>query len=184
MISNEVLKKLKEQDWDTIVPNLLIHAHNKIKGKNLAGYFTSGDFISEVYEKVYIGERKWDPEKDPDLLKYLKSAIDSLIYDATKLKDSKLLQLDLNKHDVSDSEDLFDKQDDKEINENIYENIIDEIKGDDDLELLFMCITEYGKTKPEEIKEELGWEKDKINNVKKRLKRLSLKIRNSYSIEK
>jgi len=184
MISNEVFKKLKEQDWDTIVPNLLIHAHNKIKGKNLPGYFTSGDFIGEVYEKVYIGERKWDPEKDPDLLKYLKSAIDSLIYDATKLKDSKLLQLDLIKHDVSDGEDLFELQVSKEIYENIYDNIIEEIKGDDDLELLFMFATENGNSKPGEIKKELGWDKDKTNNVKKRLKRLVMRIKNASTIEK
>lgn len=172
MISEENLRLLADFNWDTAIPNLILHAHMRLRGKTVPDFFTADDFVTEAYVRIYNGERNWDPIKDPDLLKYLKSVIDSLISAAINSKDNNLSELDLTTTDQKSEEDILESLIATELHDCINETIQD----DEELLILYVCITEYGKTKPQDIAEELQWDVDKVYNVKKRLKRTILKI--------
>ena len=172
MVSDEVLRLLVNHDWETTISNLLLHTIGRLKGKTVPGSFTADDFVQDAYERVHIGERNWNPKKNPDLCKYLASVIDSLITAAIKSKYNKLSQIDLTVYDPEVSDNIFD---DVEASE-LYDSIIEAIKDDDDLQMLFCCMTDYGKVKPQDIAEELQWDVKKVNNLKKKLKRIVFKI--------
>lgn len=178
MINDEILGLLVKHDWQTTIPNLVLHALGRMKGKTVPGSFSADDFVQESYIRVHIGERNWDPEKDPDLCKYLESVIDSLISASIKSKHNNLSEIDLNTFDPKDSDDIFDEL----VASELYENIVEKINDDIDLQMLFCCITDFGKTKPKEIADELQWEISKVNNLKKKLKRVVFKIMESTTI--
>jgi len=52
---------------------------------------TIASIVSLAFEKLYSGDRKWEPQKDPDLKKYLMGVIDSLLYHLSTSKDNTLL---------------------------------------------------------------------------------------------
>jgi hypothetical protein len=52
---------------------------------------TIDSIVSLAFEKLYSGEREWEPQKDPDLKKYLMDVIDSLLYHLSTSKDNTLL---------------------------------------------------------------------------------------------
>jgi DNA-directed RNA polymerase specialized sigma24 family protein len=169
MINDEIRKKLNEQDWGIIIPNLLIYTQYKLRNKTVSGSDTADDFVQEAYMRVYQGERKWDPQKNPDLIEYLKhSVIDSLISASIKSKHNKLSEIDLERDDYTDNVNALDNI----IASEIYDSIQEKIRYDEDLQLLFTCIVDYNIVKPKDIAKELGWEISEVNNAKKRLKRL------------
>jgi len=57
----------------------------------LPGGETVDSIVSLAFEKVLTGERNWDPEKDPDLKKYLMNVIDSLLSHLATSKDNTIL---------------------------------------------------------------------------------------------
>lgn len=172
MISDKTLSLLVTQDWDAIIPNLFIHTIGRLKGKTVPGCFTADDYIQEAYERVHMGERNWDPNNDPDLTKYLTSVIDSLISASIKSKYNNLTEIDLTVFDPKSPENILDDL----ISIEYYSCVIEKIKNDEDLQMLFCCMIDYGKTKPQEIAAELDWDVPKVNNLKKRLKRVITKV--------
>lgn len=52
---------------------------------------TIDSIVSLAFEKLYSGEREWEPQKDPDLKKYLMDVIDSLLFHLSTGKDNTLL---------------------------------------------------------------------------------------------
>lgn len=174
MPSDDIIEALEKQDWDTILPNLVIHERGRLLGKTVPSHFGPGDFVQEAYKRLYNGKRNWNPKKDPDLLKYLNSVIDSLISAAIKSNDNKIDELDLNDLEVASNEDLYENV----IGAELYDRIFDELRKEptSDLEMLFVCLVDYRITKPQEIEKELQWDIIKINNLKKKLRRRILSI--------
>jgi len=52
---------------------------------------TIDSIVSLAFEKLYSGEREWEPQKDPNLKKYLMDVLDSLLYHLSTSKDNTLL---------------------------------------------------------------------------------------------
>lgn len=172
MISDETLSLLVNNDWETTIPNLFLHTLGRLKGKTVPGCFTADDYIQEAYERVHNGERNWNPNQDPDLTKYLASVIDSLISASIKSKYNNLTEIDLTVFDPQSGENILNDL----ITTEYYDCIQDKIKDDEDLQMIFCCMVDYGKTKPKEIAEELNWDISKVNNLKKRVKRIITKV--------
>lgn len=92
-IPENVLELLTAFPWEEKIPRLLYYASHKAKKKRwrsvFDGYLPEGkeiqDVVSHAIEKVFSGERKWNPDEQPDLFHYLKSIIDS---DLNHLADS------------------------------------------------------------------------------------------------
>jgi len=87
LVKPEILKKLKESDWSDILPRLVLYAEFKVrrlywrtKEKNtLPDGSTAEDLAHQAIELVFSGDRRWAPDKNPDILLYLKSVVDSLV---------------------------------------------------------------------------------------------------------
>jgi len=77
-----------EADWEAIGKALTAHAIRQA-GKylwrsktphDLAKGFSPEEVAQEAIRRVWDFERRWNPEKNPDLLEYLKSVVDSIIW--------------------------------------------------------------------------------------------------------
>lgn len=85
VVSSTVQKRLDSEDWNALYPRLLNYARRKANGlsflqapSELPLGHTYEDLVQDAIAKVYRGDRKWDPDKNPDLYVYLTSVIDSL----------------------------------------------------------------------------------------------------------
>lgn len=91
--TKQVIELLEAHPWDETIPRLLAHAAGKAKrlfwrgiyGGNLPEGKEIQDIVSQAIEKVFSGQRQWDPDTNPDLLLFLRSVIDS---DLSHLADS------------------------------------------------------------------------------------------------
>ena len=85
-ISSALQKHLDSADWGALYPRLYSYARRKVgalkflhtPGELPLGH-THEDLVQEAITKVFMGDRKWDPDKDPDLYVYLTGVIDSLL---------------------------------------------------------------------------------------------------------
>ncbi|HIG73790.1 MAG TPA: hypothetical protein EYQ24_04190 [Bacteroidetes bacterium] len=86
MAPPDALKALRAADWKRIYPALVAYAFARsarlylVKG---GGRLPEGheptDVADEAVRLVYEGERKWDPNAHPDLLRYLSGVVSSLV---------------------------------------------------------------------------------------------------------
>lgn len=87
MLSEDVQAKLESCDWDELGKLLTLHGFHKLSGSVIGGSRPSREFCLEKAEdialdatkKLLAGDRRWNPETDPNLLEYLRDVVDSLI---------------------------------------------------------------------------------------------------------
>ncbi|MBT0812973.1 sigma-70 family RNA polymerase sigma factor [Litoribacter ruber] len=136
------------------------------------------DLAMDAIDKVYAGERKWDPQKDPNLLNYLKSVVKSLISNHFRSEEVRIKggeyssETPLLGHDNIEEEMYYQQLD---------QEIAAAMEGDPELCLVYKALKEGYK--PGEIAEEYAMEVKKIRNAQKRLHRVVLKIINILSKE-
>lgn len=94
---------LDAQNWGDLLPRLLKYSlyliYAKTGGSSSRYHVSAGkmaeDFVMDAVMKVYRGERKWDPEKDPELLFYLMGVLRSLIgHEFQKLSSRQVVYLE------------------------------------------------------------------------------------------
>jgi hypothetical protein len=96
----EALSKISDDEWREIALDLERHALSKSRNLRwrtrstleLPGGETVNSIVSAAIEKVFSGERNWDPEKDPDIKRYLRAVIDSLINHLVESPDNVLVR--------------------------------------------------------------------------------------------
>lgn len=84
-VPKEILDLLSAFPWEEKIPRLLYYASQKAKKKRwrtvFDGHLPEGkevqDVVYHAIEKILSGERKWNPQEQPDLFSYLTSIIDS-----------------------------------------------------------------------------------------------------------
>ena len=57
----------------------------------LPGGETIDSIVSKAVEKLFSGDREWDPDREPDIKKYLRGVIDSLLNHLAESKENTLL---------------------------------------------------------------------------------------------
>jgi len=83
----EAVSRISDDEWRDIALELQRHALSvsrnlRWRTKNvleLPGGETVDSIVSKAIEKLFRGERDWDPEAQPDIRNYLKGVIDSLL---------------------------------------------------------------------------------------------------------
>ena len=75
---------LDRQNWEELLPRLLRYSVYLIRvkgsrGGNVAAGKMAEDYVMDAVMKVYKGERRWDPEKCPDILQYFIGVLRSII---------------------------------------------------------------------------------------------------------
>lgn len=192
----ELIRLLEQQPWEEILVALDWYALRLA----MRGYWHTGtprrgtlvkglapqDVAREAICRVLEGRRKWDPEQDPDFLLFMKSVVKSIMWsewdsaEHKALKGSQSLNADADRseeqtlvssgsgHQVPSKEALPSAI--TEANET-YEMVLEAVSGDEQLELLVICIAE-GFEKRKDIAKEMGITADEVTNLRKRLKRV------------
>lgn len=95
----QALAKLSDEDWTKLVLKLGHYAASVSRrlrwrtrnSRELPGGETVESIVSKAIEKLFSGDRRWDPRAEPDLEKYLMDVIDSLLSHLVESQDNKLL---------------------------------------------------------------------------------------------
>lgn len=165
----------------------------------LPGGKTPEDIVCSAIEKVWSGTRDWDPDKYPNLLTHLMWVVDSdmehlfssLEHQRTgkmpRSTDEGEIQPSYDEispdpsspmyhaYTVPTPEEELVAREDREQEERLKAELYAMVKGDEDLELLFLCFEE-GIDKPETIAAQTGWDVTKVYNLKRKLLRKAAKI--------
>lgn len=79
------LSKLTDDQWSNILLKLRLHAEHVVRRKKwkapegmLPKGFDAASLASEAVCRLLAGDRKWNPEKVPDVLVLLKGTVDSI----------------------------------------------------------------------------------------------------------
>lgn len=191
-LPKETLELLNAFPWEDQIPRLLYYALNKAKKKRwrtvFDGQLPEGKEIEDVLftaiEKVFSGERKWDPQKHPDLSDYLKGVIDSDLYHLAKCEDNTTLisEADVGRNPEKpftfddmpsaepDSETLHILKEMNEKAEKFFFGFYDSLNGKPLLQGIVECIDD-DVTKGADISERLGVHVNEIYNCFKQLRR-------------
>jgi DNA-directed RNA polymerase specialized sigma24 family protein len=186
MVDNETLQKLNAQDWEEIILELNWYVRMRFRGDSeLKKGFEVEDLVSNAIFLVYTGDRKWDYQKDPDLIVFLKfSVIKSLISNYFNAKELSMTTK-LSYAGLSDAnEELSDPIGnipncnhgiDAEMEaKETYEIMISALANDDDAQLVFEELAQGAK--PREIAESLSYKIEDVRNIIKRVERKISKV--------
>jgi RNA polymerase sigma factor (sigma-70 family) len=189
-LNPETRRKLEQADWERIVLELTSYAVFLVatrRWKTADGMLPKGygpeDFSCEAIRLVLTGDRQWDPEREPDLLRYLKSIVKSLVYHLMRSKDHRArantnteerfeavaLLVDAIPAGTPDPEREFFGDDDEEQSRELADLVIASAQGDDELELIVLELLE-GK-KPREIAASLGMPVQRVYQCLQNLQR-------------
>ncbi len=191
-MDRETVEKLQKADWDRIVLRLTRFASNRIKRlswkqERIPKGLKADDIALGAISAVFDGERRWDPAKDPDLMGYLRSVVNSIISHLPELKDYKISERFREDEEgkeeiplpetsdgaaelIADPEEMLIDKEEARLGEELYDQLLDFLKDDDDLGEMVLCIREDA-VKPREIARLLGVEAEEIYSRKKRLQR-------------
>jgi len=95
----EAVSRISDDEWRDIAVNLERYALSvsrtlRWRTRNaleLPGGETVGSIVSKAIEKLFSGDREWDPEKEPDIRMYLRGVIDSLLNHLAESHDNTLV---------------------------------------------------------------------------------------------
>jgi hypothetical protein len=95
----EAVCRITDDQWRDIALDLHGYAlsvsrHLRWRTRNpveLPGGETVKSIVSKAVEKLFSGDRDWDPEKEPDIRKFLRDVIDSLLNHLAESQDNTLI---------------------------------------------------------------------------------------------
>lgn len=95
-MDESVLQLLDEHDWSKTIYALSAYVISLCRWKKitLPSGVEESDIAMQAIEKVYTGERNWNPGQEPDLLRYLKGVARSLVSNELRLAGATVLSLD------------------------------------------------------------------------------------------
>ena len=193
-IPSHVRKLLDEHNWEDTLPRLLLFSLRRIrritwhgaKGECPPAGKMAEDFVMSVIEKVFSGQRKWDPQAYPDLLKYLFGVIHSDInHLAESIENRSVMrpesQLKSTEEDKERAIEKFPSQtlsqekillgaEKQEKAEEFLFGFIDFLGDEQKLIDLVECIMD-DFVRPKDIARKMQVEIKDINNMKKRMQR-------------
>jgi len=186
MIDNEILQKLNAQDWEEIILELNLFVHMQFRGNSeLRKGFEVKDLVNDAISLVYTGNRKWDYQKHPDLIKFFKfNVLKSLISNyfqakelsvITKLSYAGLSDADEELPDLIGNIPDYNHGIDAEMEaKETYDTMIGALADDDDAQLVFEELAQGAK--PKEIAESLDYKIEDVRNIIKRIERKVSKV--------
>jgi DNA-directed RNA polymerase specialized sigma24 family protein len=169
-MDDSVRNKLDNHSWEESITKLMGYAKlqidlQKMKGRKFPVDRNIEDVVYEAIEKVYSEDRKWNPQEEPDLHRFLLSTVKSVIDNTVKLQDSK------KRETVGDYDDFYLPTEDHTV-ENIdfirLEQLIAEALKEDPLLCLVYKAVKDG-LKPKEIAEEYNIDIKKVYSAKRQL---------------
>lgn len=181
------IEELKKQDWSEIAPRFLHFVKSLARARGIT-YIPGGHSPEDValicIEKLYTGERSWDPNGNIPLLDCLKGAARSLLSSKGFLRSERDRGVS-----YSDSEEALDvltsEPEQTPPNDDtspLVKGLYAEIEGIEELENAVAAI-EVGYEKPRDIADAAGISRDRIHEVKRRLLRKADVVRKKLELE-
>lgn len=167
-----------------VYEKLLAYTCLKFTNRKISKDKTPEEFVQDAFKGFLLGNRNWNKERYPELIDFLRSVIDSAIYNYTHSKRNKKetnikqeaydsLAGDIKTPDLDPLEKIISEEDAAILSKEILSKIR-EIE-DENLELYFMYIQD-GYCKPNEVSVEMGIPVDEIYYLSKKLRRITSKI--------
>lgn len=199
LIDPDVREKLERADWERITLTLVRYALFKVRRlkwhtgdrESLPEGKTAEDLACEAIEKVVSGDRRWDPTTCPDLLRYLKGVVDSLVSHLVVSEEHRRVRrmpqtdegqeveelltmadptAETAEHLVSVQVDLETRVVERLAAERFVDALFDQIAGDEELEAM-VDILLRGIVKPKEIAAETGMNVERVYKLREKLDR-------------
>ncbi len=200
----EKINGITESEWDMLVLNLTRYTIYEMDRKTwmhrrIPNGLTPEDLALEAIADFLDRKRTWNYEKQPNLLYFLKSVVDSKISHLFELDDYKRTQPFPMTEEGQEVEEMLDKanpaadhacyspikslnpeeillkKEEKQGDEAVVRMLIDLIAGDKELETLFDLICDG--LKPAEIAAKMRINVKEVYNLKKRLDRKCRELR-------
>lgn len=189
---------IEKADWKCISSELAEYALYKARRiywrsdryRNLSRGKTSEDIAYEAIQRTLSGDRSWDPEKDPDIIIFLKSVVDSLMYHLIHSQNHKRLQPLPENGNGNIREDIIHKwspdssptpeeqillKEEEEQADRIVSIMFEAVAEDAELETILEARME-GCVRPEEIAEVKNMDIKHVYNLIRKLKRRLRKL--------
>ncbi len=184
-ITLEVRQLLEKQPWKEIMARLLLYADNKMQRLVWRGSFgghppegiQAKDLIQTVIEKVFSGNRTWNPDRHPDLVGFLMDALDSEISNLVRSFENRRLRPEASLaegaleriDDVTPEVQLLNKEREGE-SEDLLLSFLEFLTPDDELRKVVETIMD-GIVKRADIAGHLGVTVAEVDARRKRLSR-------------
>jgi hypothetical protein len=164
------LELLDAHDWQPTITRLVAYVVMlcRLHQYKLPGQTQPEDVVVEAIEKVYGGERNWDPEKDKDLGRYMASVVKSMM---SNLMESKQLRtVDVNSVTIPISESVHPQLEYEELNNRIVESV----RKDPELAIVFKALKDGFR--PIDISREYSLDIEIVRSAQKKLRTLVTRI--------
>jgi hypothetical protein len=165
--------KYTDEEWKQILSDLIKYA--KIKCAVLPIYMEPEDIAYEALRRILDNTRQWNKDKYPNILQLLRGAVDSIFYSHYHSPKVKFLKAEIHENSTESSIEKYGNSISNEESFNQYcERRLNQlntiVSGDCELEELVLAM-ECGYIDYDDIARELQWDKKKLYNAIKRLKR-------------
>lgn len=172
-MNEDIIKILDGYDWEEVIIKMTAYVVNICRWRRykLPGGLEEEDIVMTAIGKVYTYERKWDPEKEPDLLNYLQGVINSIISNELNAVAAGNIPL---KELPAASDQTIEQWDEEMYCEQIDRQISGALKGEPGLCLVYKALKDGNK--PIEIAREYSIPIEQIRLFQKKLRRLATKI--------
>ena len=186
LIDEKIRKLLDTYDWKSLITILSDYALVKVR----KGYWHGGrvdlpmgnqieDLVVGAIMKVYSGDRKWHPEKDPELVDYLKSIIDSDVNHLIYSYDHRFRQheaVGIADSDHNNETIPYEKADRSQdplsqvIADEQWDCLWKSAAGDEDMQMVLLCSEEHCIDRSA-ISEKLKWKLDRVDIILRKIRR-------------
>jgi DNA-directed RNA polymerase specialized sigma24 family protein len=172
MNEDPIRKLLDDQDWAVIKVRLFDFAKYRSKSPALAE-----DLAQAAIMRVYAHDSTWDPAKEPDLLRYLMSVVNSLLWNERQSAASKRTTSMTGKRRLAVAEAVADPQafsEDKAADTDLFTRrmtLLTERMAGDPKVLRMIELMVQGVDSPAEIRKITGWSADDVMATRRRMLR-------------
>jgi len=195
-VSDEILDLLISHPWDDTVPRLVWHATRKMRllywqglwGGPAPGGVEAADIVQRTIQKVFSGDRRWDPDWHESLFDYLVGVIDSEVSHLVESWENKYLFKEAVLPEYPDvqwetfsywdclcfpgpsPETILMEKERQRLSEKFYKEFYDFLEESPPLQTLVECIAE-GLEKRSDIAARMDIDVREFDNYKKQLRR-------------
>lgn len=164
------LALLDAHDWEPTITRLTAYVIMicRFRRYRLPVHLQPEDIVVDAIDKVYSGERNWEPSRDADLGKYMASVVKSMM--SNLIESKQLPTTDLDSATVAEEVQSYHSLEYEDLNK----RIVEAVRNEPDLALIFKALKEGFR--PREIAEEYHLDIRIVNNAQKRLRTLVTRL--------
>lgn len=158
------LALLDSHDWEPTITRLVAYVVMlcRVHRYRLPGQMDPEDIVADAIDKVYSGERNWDPDRDENLGKYMASVVKSMV--SNLIESKQLATVDMNSVSIIDPVASHFEIEYEELNN----RIVEAVRMDPELAIVFKALKDG--LRPKDISIEYSLDIGIVRNAQKKLR--------------